>query len=247
MLLLIRGLIILLAKLENVEAENERINELSKELPVPNYNLLKYFIEFLVQVAKYSGANRMGSRNLALVFGASLLNPVVMEQLDLESIKSQCKVIERLIDNYTIIFEGTGSVSEAKHTRAVSTIPAGMSATAPVSLAEKKKKEYKKKRNSLTLQSSPFKGNRSLNFFNNNNNIKEESGRLTSRDSIKDGSEAITDEEKKLKKEKKLKEKKEKKEKKDKKKKKENEEGEEEVTLEDNSNNQVQISESTSQ
>ena len=89
---------------------------------------MKYFIKFLANVGKNSGANRMGARNLALVFGASLLNPPAIDQYDLENIKQQCSVVEHMITSYSYIFEGStesdGS-SQKLREKQVATIPAG--------------------------------------------------------------------------------------------------------------------------
>ena len=116
----------------------KRCLALMKKLPEANYNLLKYFIEFLTQISKHSGANRMGPKNLALVFGASLLNPLDASEYDLANIKSQCDLIEHLITNYAYLFEGEkeGSSSTSRGERQVATIPAG----APKPKPEKKKK-----------------------------------------------------------------------------------------------------------
>ena len=83
-------------------------------------------MEFLTKVAKHGGANRMGAKNLALVFGASLLNPPDDVPYDLNSIKAQCDVIEHLIVNYMFVFEG-GKAGEPTHRveKQMATIPAG--------------------------------------------------------------------------------------------------------------------------
>ena len=111
------------------ELETEKIPKklvrLARRLPVANYNLLKFFVDFLARVCKHSGANRMGARNLALIFGASLINPPVGEAYDLLSIKSQCELIEHMINQYSFIFEGNGEAKMISHTKSVATIPAG--------------------------------------------------------------------------------------------------------------------------
>lgn len=110
-------------------------------MPEANYNLLKYFIEFLTQVSKHAGANRMGVRNLALVFGASLLNPPEDVPYDLNNIKLQCEVIEQLIGNYAVIFEGAQEDQSTKRTeKQVATIPAGPSK--PIAVPKKKNRSF---------------------------------------------------------------------------------------------------------
>jgi len=43
-----------------------------EKLPVQNYNVLKYIIEFLNLVANYSDTNLMTTSNLSVVFGPNL-------------------------------------------------------------------------------------------------------------------------------------------------------------------------------
>lgn len=112
-----------------------KLKKLTKKLPTANYNILKFFIRFLVDVAKNSGANRMSAQNLALVFGASLLNPQEMELADLTKIKLQCTAIELLICNYSLIFDDDEVIDAAPNRQqkssSVATIPAGRPGTAP--------------------------------------------------------------------------------------------------------------------
>lgn len=120
----------------------KRCVRLLKKLPEANYNLLKYFIEFLTQVSKHSGANRMGPKNLALVFGASLLNPLEAEQYDLANIKCQCDLIEHFITNYSYIFEGDKSItSKGRAEKQVATIPAGAPGSSKITRSDNKKKK----------------------------------------------------------------------------------------------------------
>ena len=137
-------------EVNNEEDIKERIQSLLNKLPKPNLNILKYFIQFLVMVGKHSGANRMGSRNLALVFGASLLNPPAIEQYDLENIKLQCTVIEYLIDHYSLFFEGQEEGnSHIKAVKKVATIPAGANPKVskdPTASTNNKRKGFMKKK-----------------------------------------------------------------------------------------------------
>lgn len=113
---------------ENEEKIRESVKETLAKIPEANYNILKYFIQFLTNVGKNSGANRMGPRNLALVFGASLLNPPAIEQYDLANIKLQCSVIEHMITGYSYIFEGEAdeaASAQKVREKEVATIPAG--------------------------------------------------------------------------------------------------------------------------
>ncbi|XP_074084690.1 rho GTPase-activating protein 24 isoform X2 [Macrotis lagotis] len=60
--------------------EEMGVKELEKQvknLPVVNYNLLKYICSFLNEVLSYSSANKTSVQNLASVFGSSILRPKV--------------------------------------------------------------------------------------------------------------------------------------------------------------------------
>jgi hypothetical protein len=140
--------------------EGEMIAELAylvRRLPEANINILKYFIEFLAAIAKHSGANRMGARNLALVFGASLLNPPP-EKYDLEGIKAQCTVVENMITHYEEIFEGKHTQPahfKANRQKTVATIPAGPSSgSKPMTGLPQKKPLRKRKGFFLSAQYS---------------------------------------------------------------------------------------------
>ncbi|XP_072478892.1 rho GTPase-activating protein 24 [Notamacropus eugenii] len=60
--------------------EEMGVKELTKQvknLPVVNYNLLKYICSFLNEVQSYSSANKTSVQNLATLFGSSILRPKV--------------------------------------------------------------------------------------------------------------------------------------------------------------------------
>jgi len=119
-------------KNENEEKINEDLKNILDQLARPNFHILQFFIKFLSLVSKNAGANRMGAKNLGLVFGASLLNPPSIDQYDLANIKLQCTVIEYMITSYSYLFEGMEPDVQSTKTRAraVATIPAGNPAAA---------------------------------------------------------------------------------------------------------------------
>jgi hypothetical protein len=65
-------------------------------------------MEFLVELASHEEKNRMGPKNLSLVFGASLLDPPNDSQIDARmhafNIKLQSLVVENMISNFAVIF-----------------------------------------------------------------------------------------------------------------------------------------------
>lgn len=144
---------------ENEEKIRESVKEMLCVIPEANYNILKYFIRFLADVGKNAGANRMGPRNLALVFGASLLNPPAIDQYDLANIKLQCSVIEHMITGYSYYFEGEESNTSAMlREKAVATIPAGNpksnlalspTSNSQPSSAENRKKSFMKRKSTF--------------------------------------------------------------------------------------------------
>mmetsp|Transcript_126174 Transcript_126174/g.188285 ORF Transcript_126174/g.188285 Transcript_126174/m.188285 type:complete len:428 (-) Transcript_126174:89-1372(-) len=142
-------------KKENEEKIRESVKEMLSKIPEANYNILQYFIRFLANVGKNSGANRMGPRNLALVFGASLLNPPAIDQYDLANIKLQCSVIEHMITGYAYIFENevdTDANSQKVREKQVATIPAGNPNAPPANLApagENRRKGFMKRKSTF--------------------------------------------------------------------------------------------------
>ncbi|KAM9336805.1 rho GTPase-activating protein 22 [Symphorus nematophorus] len=58
--------------------EEEGVQELGRQvsnLPLPNYNLLKYICKFLDEVQSHCNENKMSVQNLATVFGPNILRP----------------------------------------------------------------------------------------------------------------------------------------------------------------------------
>lgn len=58
---------------------------LREKLPIENYELFKYLIEFLVKVEECKDLNKMTSSNLSIVFGPNLIwakdNQMSMEEI----------------------------------------------------------------------------------------------------------------------------------------------------------------------
>lgn len=74
-----------------------------QRLPVDNYKLLKYYVEFLVKVIDRSALNKMNESNLAIVFGPNLLWSS-KSQATLTSITSINHFTEFLLKNNYLIF-----------------------------------------------------------------------------------------------------------------------------------------------
>ncbi|KAI4873520.1 hypothetical protein NFI96_000322 [Prochilodus magdalenae] len=86
------------------------LRTLLRELPVANFNLLKYICQFLNEVQSYSSTNKMSIQNLATVFGPNILRPkaedpesiiggaAVVQHLMSELIREHCTLFSK--DNY---------------------------------------------------------------------------------------------------------------------------------------------------
>ncbi|KAK2872889.1 hypothetical protein Q8A67_022786 [Cirrhinus molitorella] len=70
------------------------LKSLLYELPVANFNLLKYICQFLNDVQSYSNVNKMSIQNLATVFGPNILRP---KAEDPESIIGGAAVVQHLM------------------------------------------------------------------------------------------------------------------------------------------------------
>ena len=74
--------------------------DILRDMPILNLILLRFFCEFLSQVAKYSSINRMGPSNLGVVFGPCFFHPVSLDSF----CASQASAF--LIEFYQLVFVG---------------------------------------------------------------------------------------------------------------------------------------------
>ncbi|XP_055035734.2 rho GTPase-activating protein 24 isoform X1 [Misgurnus anguillicaudatus] len=83
----------------------QELRSLLYELPVANFNLLKYICQFLNDVQSYSNINKMSIQNLATVFGPNILRPKAENP---ESIIGGAAVVQHLmselIREHTLLF-----------------------------------------------------------------------------------------------------------------------------------------------
>jgi len=76
------------------------------ELPPAHYLTLKYLIEHLVKVSRFSSKNQMNYENLSIVFGPTLMRSVNPDPvLALKNTHKEQKITELIISNYTAIFD----------------------------------------------------------------------------------------------------------------------------------------------
>ncbi|KAK3600400.1 hypothetical protein CHS0354_026630 [Potamilus streckersoni] len=94
-----------ITRLHGLEREKqvfETRRMLREELPEDNYQVLKYIIDFLVEVAAHSEKNRMTSANLAIVFGPNLIWP--KGQASLSAMNHLNTFAHILIDHFDELF-----------------------------------------------------------------------------------------------------------------------------------------------
>ncbi|KAG5897665.1 hypothetical protein JTB14_024492 [Gonioctena quinquepunctata] len=85
-------------KIDNPKERMEQLRRLVRELPKHNYHTLKHIIMHLKRVADNCQVNRMEAKNLAIVFGPTIVRP---EGENMESMvnhmTNQCKIVETLL------------------------------------------------------------------------------------------------------------------------------------------------------
>lgn len=78
----------------------EELRKLVRSLPKHSYHTLRHVVLHLRRVADNSQENKMEAKNLAIVFGPTIVRP---ESESMESMvtnmNNQCKIVESLITN----------------------------------------------------------------------------------------------------------------------------------------------------
>ena len=106
------------------------IKRLLDQLPEPHYSTLRYLIGHLARVAAKSGLNKMEARNLAIVFGPTLIRPADDSTVTMVTDMShQCRIVETLIDKVDFFFPSA--------TSEVASTAAGSSPAAETSSSDK--------------------------------------------------------------------------------------------------------------
>uniref|UniRef100_A0A182MZI8 Rho-GAP domain-containing protein n=1 Tax=Anopheles dirus TaxID=7168 RepID=A0A182MZI8_9DIPT len=94
------------------------LRQLLHRVPPMNYETLKHLMRHLHRVSTHSEANLMDPRNLAIVFGPSVVRSA-NESLEtaVKDMRHQCQIVEVLINYYQYFFEDglLPSVDESKH------------------------------------------------------------------------------------------------------------------------------------
>ncbi|XP_046460145.1 rho GTPase-activating protein 21-like isoform X11 [Daphnia pulex] len=99
------GALIEASKTEPEQVRFNSIKRLVDELPEPHYSTLRYLVGHLSRVAGKSHVNKMEARNLAIVFGPTLIRPGDDSTVTMVTDMShQCRIVETLIDKVDFFF-----------------------------------------------------------------------------------------------------------------------------------------------
>ena len=94
----------------NIEDSTTRLNTLrhlvKNKLPVPHRETLQAMVQHLCKVAEKSETNKMDLRNLAIVFGPTLVRTSDDNMLSMiNDMSHQCKIVESILSNCDSFFK----------------------------------------------------------------------------------------------------------------------------------------------
>lgn len=89
------------------------LKELIHRLKSNNFSTLKFLLQHLYKVSQHSSSNKMTIRNLAIVFGPTVLQTKIPSPNMLADMQHQCLIVEIMISNIDFIFNN----GESSHTR----------------------------------------------------------------------------------------------------------------------------------
>ncbi|EGT52086.1 CBN-PAC-1 protein [Caenorhabditis brenneri] len=91
-----------------------KLRNLLRKLPRPHYDTLRFLIIHLAEITKHSDVNKMECRNLALMFGPSIVRPSDDNMATMVThMSDQCKIIETLIHYNIWMFDETSTTEDA--------------------------------------------------------------------------------------------------------------------------------------
>lgn len=93
-------------KIEDPKARMAELKKLVEALPKHNYHTLKHIVGHLKRVADNSHMNKMDVKNMAIVFGPTIVRPEGenMENM-VTHMTNQCKIVESLLTHVSIMSE----------------------------------------------------------------------------------------------------------------------------------------------
>ncbi|KRZ61109.1 Rho GTPase-activating protein 23 [Trichinella nativa] len=99
-------------RIESLESRLKVFRELIFKLPKHNFETLKFLLQHLKRVVAHSSVNKMEVKNLALMFGPSLVRPSGENMVTMVThMSDQCKIVELLLSHSDWIFGSDWSAS----------------------------------------------------------------------------------------------------------------------------------------
>ena len=96
------------SKIEQPNKRLEQLRRLLRDLPEIHYETLKALTQHLCLVAENCAANKMEVRNLAIVFGPTLVRTTDDNMVTMVTdMSQQCRIIESLLSNWEYFFADT--------------------------------------------------------------------------------------------------------------------------------------------
>ena len=93
------------SKVEQAPRRMDQLRKLIRELPEFHFETLKYVTHHLCQVAAHSSSNKMEVRNLAIVFGPTLVRTSDDNMVSMVTdMSQQCRIIESILSNWDYFF-----------------------------------------------------------------------------------------------------------------------------------------------
>jgi len=93
------------SKIDMAPRRMDQLRKLVRELPEIHLETLKYLTSHLCQVAEHSTINKMEVRNLAIVFGPTLVRTTDDNMVSMVTdMSQQCRIIESLLSNWEYFF-----------------------------------------------------------------------------------------------------------------------------------------------
>lgn len=99
------------SKLEQPAKRLEALRRLVREMPEVHLETLRYLTQHLCNVADHSAVNKMEVRNLAIVFGPTLVRTTDDNMISMVTdMSQQCRIIESLLSNWDYFFADSEEV-----------------------------------------------------------------------------------------------------------------------------------------
>merc|ERR1719228_1764919 len=93
------------SKIDVASRRLDQLRKLIRDLPEIHLETLKYLVSHLCQVAEHSAINKMEVRNLAIVFGPTLVRTTDDNMVSMVTdMSQQCRIIESILSNWEYFF-----------------------------------------------------------------------------------------------------------------------------------------------